>query len=46
MNGTFMDMRYTYEELWKSWVYKNKKFAKSLFSDLVNSFFMTQSKGY
>ena len=25
INGTFMDMRYTYEELWKSWVYKNKK---------------------
>ena len=45
MNGTFMDMRYTCEGLWKSWVYKNKKFAKSLFLDLVNSFFMTQSKG-
>jgi len=39
-----MDMRYTYEELWKSWVYKNKKLAKSLFSDLANSFFRTQSK--
>lgn len=45
INGTFMDMRYTYEELWKSWVYKNKKLAKSLFSDLANSFFRTQSKG-
>lgn len=40
-----MDMRYTYEELWKSWVYKNKKFAKSLFSDLANSFLGLNRKG-
>lgn len=40
-----MDMRYTYEELWKSWVYKNKKLAKSLFSDLANSFLGLNRKG-
>lgn len=40
-----MDMRYTYEGLWKSWVYKNKKFAKSLFLDLANSFLGLNRKG-
>lgn len=40
-----MDMRYTCEELWKSWVYKNKKLAKSLFSDLANSFLGLNRKG-